>query len=431
MPLSKKFLTSVCAGLRKIVFFLLLSSAVISLYNNPLHAKESAYIISGNNLITVFADFPFHQQYIRETITYVNYVRDRELAQVHIMITRHGAGSAGHNYVISFIGRQRFEGMNNVITYWSPGTDTDDETRRGLVRMISMGLVPYIAGTDMVNEISLSINGGREVVRVPVEDPWKNWVFEIYGGANFYMESAQSRFNSRWGFSADKVAEDWKIRVRPYFNLNDRRFETDDGTIISRSHRHGFTGDLIRSFDENWSGGLFIRMLSSTFDNLHFNISATPGIEYSLFPYSEATRKSITFVYRIGIRHNNYIEQTVFQKDEEVLGSHSINMSASFQQPWGSFRASITGSHHFHDFTSNSARLFTRLDFRVIKGLSLNLTGHFFFINDLVSLPAGDLSLEEILLQQRRLATNYEASGSIGLSYSFGSQYSNVVNTRF
>lgn len=412
--------------------FIIVSVVILfSFIDNRAIAGDGAAIIDRNNFIPVFLDFPFHQQYIRETITFVNYVRDREMSQVHIMISRHGSGSTGENYVISFIGRGPFEGMNNVITYWAPGNNTSDDTRRGLVNMIRMGLVPYIAGTDMVNNISLSIWGGRETESVPVIDPWKNWVFEIFGGANFNKEASQGRFDSRWGFSADKVSEEWKMRIRPYFNLNERNFKTDDGIITSRSRRHGFQGNVIKSIDQHWSAGIFTGMLSSTFHNISFNTTISPGIEYSLYPYSEATRRAITLVYRVGAGQHYYMEETIFGKNQEFLAHQSVNLSASFQQPWGSFRARLSGSHHFHDFTSNRATLFARLDLRVIKGLSLNLTGNFDYINDLVALPAGDLSLEEILLQQRRMATNYQASGSVGLAYSFGSQFTNVVNTRF
>jgi hypothetical protein len=52
-------------------------------------------------------------------------------------------------------------------------------------------------------------------------------------------------------------------------------------------------------------------------------------------------------------------------------------------------------------------------------------------INDQLALPRGDASLEDILLDRRRLATSYRATGNMGLSYTFGSIFSNVVNPRF
>ncbi|MFO7719629.1 MAG: hypothetical protein R6W85_04220, partial [Gillisia sp.] len=52
------------------------------------------------------------------------------------------------------------------------------------------------------------------------------------------------------------------------------------------------------------------------------------------------------------------------------------------------------------------------------------------YVQDQLSLPKGDASLEDLLLQLRQLATTYGISLSLGLSYSFGSVFNNVVNTR-
>jgi hypothetical protein len=72
----------------------------------------------------------------------------------------------------------------------------------------------------------------------------------------------------------------------------------------------------------------------------------------------------------------------------------------------------------------------SRLSVRVMKGFSVNLSGGFEVINDQISLPKGEASIEEILLGQRQLATNFETNLRFGLSYTFGDLYNNVVNTR-
>jgi hypothetical protein len=46
-------------------------------------------------------------------------------------------------------------------------------------------------------------------------------------------------------------------------------------------------------------------------------------------------------------------------------------------------------------------------------------------------LRAGDTSIEDILLRRRELATDFEFSGSVAITYTFGSDFANVVNTRF
>jgi hypothetical protein len=52
-------------------------------------------------------------------------------------------------------------------------------------------------------------------------------------------------------------------------------------------------------------------------------------------------------------------------------------------------------------------------------------------IHDQINLAKGNVSQEDVLLQRRQLATSYEYYGSIGIRYSFGSIYTNVVNPRF
>ncbi len=387
---------------------------------------------NGRSLITVFLDCngcDIH--HIRENIQYVNYVRDRENAQVHVLVAVQRAGVSGTNYLMFFIGRKEFEGMDNEISYFAPRTNTWGETRNGITNRIKLGLAPYVGNTEIANLLRVDMPLEEHYEREELDCPWKNWVFEIYGGANYRKEETQSSFNARYGFFADKVTEDWKIRIRPYFNYNENVFETDNGTVRSLSHRDGFNGYVIRSINQNWSVGMFSDMLSSTFHNMDFSVDVSPGVEFSIFPYTEATRRSITFVYKAGYAYQNYIETTIFEKDKENLFKQELVASVSFQQTWGSVRAGLSGSHYFHDFSANRAEFFTNINLRLFSGFSLSLRGNFDLINDLVAIPATDITLEEILLQQRRQATDHQVFGSIGISYNFGSDYANVVNTRF
>ncbi|MFW6042849.1 MAG: hypothetical protein ACOCPW_00670 [Marinilabiliaceae bacterium] len=415
----------------KLIFLLVLLS---SGSGNSVYGCDEPSETKGRDFISVYLDFPYYTQYIRESLPIMNYVRDRQLSQVQIKISRHRAGSAGTNYVINLIGRQQFEGMNNEITYWDASTNSSDETRKGLLEKLKLGLAPYLANTDMKNEIGIHIpdslvaTGSQEM-----DDPWNHWVFEIYGGANYSEESTQSKFNSRWGFYADKISEDWKIRIRPYFNLNESSYSSDEEEedIVSKNYRHGFNGYMIRSLDQNWSAGLFVDMLSSTFHNMDFNIETTPGVEYSIYPYSEATSRSITFAYLLGAARNYYMEETIFMKNQEDLMKQALKISVDFDQPWGSIRGGVTGSHYFHDFDVNRLEVYSRLDLNLVEGLSLNFHSNLDLVNDLISIPGGDASLEEILLEERARSTSYQIFTSIGLSYSFGSDFSNTVNTRF
>ena len=67
----------------------------------------------------------------------------------------------------------------------------------------------------------------------------------------------------------------------------------------------------------------------------------------------------------------------------------------------------------------------------VVKGLSVNLYGRYSIIHDQLNLPKGDITDEQLLLQKNELATQYTFWSSIGISYTFGSIYNNIVNSRF
>ena len=156
-----------------------------------------------------------------------------------------------------------------------------------------------------------------------------------------------------------------------------------------------------------------------------------PGIEYSLFPYEVATRRAITFVYRIGIQYVDYFETTIFGKTQEWLPRHELDATVAIRRPWGDIFSGLEGSQYLHDPTKQRAEFFANISVRLFQGFSLELEGSLEMIRDQLSLPRGELLLEDILLQQRELATDYYVSTSIAFTYTFGSKFANVVNTRF
>ena len=367
--------------------------------------------------------------YIRQQISFVSYVRDQQLAQVHLFITEQGTASGGSTFTLSFIGKKEFEGINNSLTYTSPLTNTQDEERQGLNALIKLGLVPYVAHTPLVKQLAVSFSG-QQLEQEPVEDPWKNWIFELYGGVNFAKETSRSSLDLRYGVYADHVTDKWRIRLRPYFNYNRRDFVKGEEKIRSVLHRNGFEGRAVRSISDHWSAGVFTDVISTTYENIDFGYTVAPAIEYSLLPYEEALRKEITAAYSIGYMHRSYMEETIYGKVGESLARQSLEIGVRIRQPWGAVTAELEGSHFLHDVSKNRVSFEGDLSIRVFKGLSVDFNSEFDIVRDQLSLPKGDASLEDILLQQRQLATDYGISLSVGVSYSFGSIYNNVVNTR-
>jgi hypothetical protein len=369
--------------------------------------------------------------HIRREITFVNYVRDPGLAEVHVLVTDQGTGSGGRMFTLEFTGRGAFDGVRNRLTYASRATATSADERDGLTRILALGLVTYAARTPLADGLNVGFDGNGEALVQQRSDSWRQWTFEVYGGGNFNTEASQNTWNARYGFYANRVTDMWKVRLRPYFNHNSRTIRREDQPDIGISQRrHGFDSFLIRSLGPNWGAGLFADYVTSTVDNLDHRLTVSPAVEYSLFPYAQASTRQITLTYRLAWEAADYIEETIYEKTAEGLLSQSLDAAVEIRRPWGSIFSGVTGSTYLHDTRFHRIRVNSNVSLRLGRGVSLNVGGSYQRINDQLALPRGDASLEDILLERRRLATSYRGSGNIGLSYTFGSIYSNVVNPR-
>jgi len=367
--------------------------------------------------------------YIRTEVTFVNFVRDRQEADVHVLVTTQRTGAGGWEYTLAFIGQKDYVDLQNSLKYVSNRTDTRDEVRKGLVHVLKMGLIPYIARTPISDYVSISFK--RAVEPTSVEDKWNFWVFNIGLRGSFSGEKSRNYSSLRGYFSANRVTPESKLRMSLSANYNESNFEVDDEKIVSTSDSESFSGLYVKSLNEHWSVGAWFSLDSSTYSNVKINISPAPAVEFNLFPYSESTRRQLRFLYKIAYSYYQYREETIYDKTSENLWQESLSITFEMKEPWGEASASLEGSHYFHDLSKYRLRLFGELSLKLFKGFSFDIDGGYSRIHDQLSLPKEEASLDEILLQRKELATNYDYFLSVGFSYTFGSIYSNVVNPRF
>lgn len=392
--------------------------------------KDEVTVVPREELLSVFLDCNACDiSFMKQELNFINFARDPQLAQIHLFITYRNTASGGRLFSIFYIGKMQFDDMDQDLTYTSAQNNTRQEEREGLTAILKVGLVPYLARTSLVDRIYVDITAEASD-EISEEDPWNNWIFEAYGGLNFNEESSVSSLDIRYGLFADYITKDWRIRLRPYFNYNQRDFVRDDEEIRSVLHRDGFNGRVVRSISDHWSVGVFTNVIKNTYENIKFGYRVAPAIEYSLLPYELALRKEYTIAYSVGYLGRDYFEETIFNETGETLYNQSLELSVRVLEPWGSVRAGIEGSHFLHDFSKNRLSINGRLSIRVFKGLSVDFSSQYDYVQDQLSLPKGDASLEDVLLQQRQLATTYGISVNIGLSYNFGSIYNNIINTR-
>ena len=97
--------------------------------------------------IRIFLDCGFFcdEDFLKREITFVDYMRDRRDADVHLLITTRDTGGGGTEYTLKFIGLGSFAGVEQTLHYAATQISTADERRKALAEMIKQGLVRYVS----------------------------------------------------------------------------------------------------------------------------------------------------------------------------------------------------------------------------------------------------------------------------------------------
>ena len=377
------------------------------------------------------------EAFLKREVTFIDYVRNREDADVHVLVTTQRTGSGGTQFVLQFIGQGAFRGVDQSLTYSASQTATSDEIRAGFAQMFTLGLVRYAAESTLADRLHVTVDApAGEPLRPIEEDRWNYWVFRASGGGNFSGEETSSSKSVNGSLRATRTTERWRHAFSATANYRESRFQVDDeeegpSTVRSVRRDMGVDGLVVKSLTEHWSAGLAGFGNASTFRNYDLRVRIAPGVEYDFFPYLQSSRRMLTLQYTIGFDWNDYKEETVFGKLTERLIDHRLELGLGLRQPWGSAAAEVNYSQFLSDPPKYSIGAEGNLNVRLFKGFSFNVSGEVSRPRDQIYLPRGVATTEEILLRQRQLATNYSYFLGFGVSYSFGSIFNNIVNPRF
>tara|TARA_R110002096_G_scaffold170131_6_gene342208 strand:+ start:490 stop:1758 length:1269 start_codon:yes stop_codon:yes gene_type:complete len=398
-----------------------------------------------NHTISVYLDCRgCSESFIQSEISFVNFVRDQALAEVHLLITNQRTGGGGRQYTLEFIGQNEISGINSTLSLNSPESDTEEERRNKLTRYIKLGFVSYLSDSEMLSNLDLVYKRPTgKPITTPEYDPWNNWIIEFGGDTRFSGEETKYSLDLNGYTKARRITENWKTSFEYYQHYKIRSYTTSefqeitpgDSADVQVTNRYtikksNFFGLIGKSLTDHWSIGVYSRLHTSTQDNFDLSIGATPAIEFSLFPYDEFTRREVTFRLGLLTSYNDYAEETIFNETSEVLFKNELEINAEFTQPWGGIEGGIDVNAYLHDLSKNRFEFNARLDMRVFRGFTVFMSGRYSVINDQLSLPLGDASSEEVLLNLRSQSTSYNYGGSVGFSITFGSIYNNAINPR-
>ncbi len=377
----------------------------------------------------VFIDCPICDfNYIRTHVRFVNYVRNRDEAQVQVLITALPTGSGGRQYTLVFLGREKFAGMNDTLSYVTSPSESWDKIRQGVSNSFAIGLVRYAGQMPIAKYLSIDV--AKSDSPVVVKDKWNYWVFTI--GASGYLNGQSLTSQNSWAgrVSISRTTPQSKFLITTGAGYTASSYITNDQNVVAISRRQDLKGMGALSLDGHWSAGGILAAYSSTYDNKKADISLSPEVEYDIFPYSESTMRQLRFRYNLGYDYSSYYAETIFNKFSDNLTGEGVSVILNLTQPWGSINASLNGANYFYDFTKNHVQLYTQVSLSLSQGLSLSLSGAVSVIHDQLSLPQTGATTDQILLQQTELATQYSYWTAFGVSYTFGSIYNNVVNPR-
>ena len=375
----------------------------------------------------------------RTEITFVNWVRDQADADVYVIMTNEGTGGGGERYFMDFNGLGELEGVDDRLTYTSNATDTRDETVLGITGVLAVGLAHYSAHAGYSQRLSVvptEFGTPRRSEMPPglqgeVEDPWDYWVFTIGGNAGLDVEESKSEKSVRSDFSANRTTEIWKVSFRGRVSLSRNTWELSDGDYVDDRTDWSSNASVVYSLAEHWSVGVEGGAQAETRFNQDAAGSFGGGIEYSVFPYEESTRRRLSVVAKVTGRYFNYEEETVFDKMTELRPEGEMTGLLSFRQPWGTASINASATAFLDKIDQSRLSVGGRLSFRIFRGLEWNVNGNIASVNNQIYLSKEDVSDEDILVARRQLPTDFTYEIETGLSFRFGSIYNNVVNNRY
>jgi hypothetical protein len=373
--------------------------------------------------------YMFASDYVKQEISFINYVRDLKDAQVYIISTTQETGSGGKEYSYLLIGQHEFDGMRDTIIFNTSPDDTPEQTRQKEVSMLKMALMRYVVKTPLGKYIDIDFNA--PIKEEVTTDKWKNWVFKL---SAFGYINGEKSYNSNTYFgsiSMKKITEKWKINFSFDFSNTSDKYEYDYETYKYNYLEKTLTALMVKSLGDHWGIGLSASGNQSTYSKYDLRILLMPGIEFNAFPYSESTRKLLTFNYSAGYFHHDYTDTTIYNQSYEILWGHVFEVIYSIIQKWGYGDIGLEWMNYFHDWDLNRLSFYTSFNFRIAKGLTVDIGAGASMIHNQINLPKGGASKEEVLLRRKELETQFSFYSQVGFTYTFGSIYSNVVNPRF
>jgi len=408
----------------RLLTLLFLLGQSFALNSQSTDSKINVYLDCQTNCFTT---------YLRQEIQYINYVRDRQDADIYVLATYQSASAGALEIQLIYL-YDGFESLtSDTVRYIREANISDLQEMNLFKNMFKKGLLPALVRSDLIDNISFDVAYDDKAVDTgTIHDPWNYWSFNFNMNLNITGEQSFTEQGYRNRVSASRITADNKTTISSWYNLDESTFTLSDGEEVeSKNERYGIYTQWVESIGPNWGWGFRSSIGSSTFGNTDFAGSFKPAIEYNIYPYSQSSTKRFSFLYSVGVHYNNYTEITVFEKLQESLVRQGLDIEYEVTQPWGDIEFNVEFDQYLKDLSLYSVSLNPEIELNIVRGLRFQMGAYVSYIEDRINIAQGEISDQDIILQNKQLDSTYSYYSYFGFNYRFGSKNNNVVNSRF
>ena len=224
--------------------------------------------LAQENKIKAYLECRCDENYIKQETSFLEYVRDQDLADVEIFIRDERNPTGSRSFEIKIDGNNEYEGISNTTDAVGYANDTSSSLREKLLNKLKLALVPFLEKANY--NLTIDVDSNFKDLTV-YDDKWKNWVFELSGSYNNDKEESRQTNRYEVQFEIDKLTEDWRIGAEITRRETNRKFVSNDNEYLSNRKTTSFNGRVIRSISDHFSAGAFFGIFQNTYENINLN----------------------------------------------------------------------------------------------------------------------------------------------------------------
>lgn len=403
------------------------------LFVNSIYGQTNT---TSKNDLLVFLDCTnggeCYLDFIRKELNILTFVRDRTDADVQVMITNQWNANGGAQSNLILVGRKTFEKHSDTLSYFIDPNLTEDDKRNLLAKNLRIALFPFIMETEIGKKMEVSYPSREDLGMDSIQkDPWNFWVFQL--GLNGSTDGNENYLNMYGSGYVSINRETEKARTGIYFNtfLSKQEYKDNGETYVYDFQTYYGEANHSVKMTNHLAIGVSSFYSKSIYSNFKNRISLQPRFEYSIFPYKEFNTRRLVLGVDVGPQFNQYIDTTIYLKNQELVFQENVSLISSFTKPWGSINVGLFWSNYLHDFTKNQFSLNGAISMRLFKGLNFAIWGNYAFVHDQINIRKGDISVDQLLVKNKELLSSFNFNLGIGISYRFGSKNNDQVFPSF